>query len=807
MAKKVGEELLKEAGKKEASQIFSRLNSGKTALTARLTRLVPTRFLWVLPWLKENADLKETLEEIKGKGEETGEEAIAEEATPVASTSVRQGAKLLYPKYRCAVGNPLACEFPARSLQENPTAKSCINCGFPGLLPPETKIRGSRGSYQVQGHLHNRGMGRLYKGMQLSDRSPVVIKEYLLPERYFNPQETRERKELFARLAGIKLADGRVQDFRLIAPIEAIADPLEPRCYLVTPGDRGAAPSLANYMEEKGAPTTGDLWEILDRLLQSLESLHGQKYRQPSGLIQSGLAHGNLSLDTLLVVTHAEGLFAYLSDLLLWERIFDLPVSERRIASPEKDLKDLGQIAFYLLAGDRTLDPSLEENWPDDASAILKNFILDLIGLGTVRYDNAAVAREALFKLIPEKSKKKESLLPDEPETEEKKRKRRPLMFWLLGGIGVALLAMLIWLATRAIMPRTRQTADREPLPCCIKQVAGIPVGNFIYTGSQGGIWSYALQQENQIAKGKNLAGELYSRKPKFNLRYEPEPTEIEAIARVRSGEADFAIASLATLEESYPSSLYTELGYEEFAYDGLAVFVAFNYAKRTNSLTQGLNGQISLEQVRDLYLGKITNWQEIGGPNLPVKLFVPAENEALQIFEERVLKDVGAIAAFRKRLESSVEKIGAEESSFIELTPEITILPTFKTLSQVLRDFEENNIGAIGFGTLSKVFGQCSVYPLALAEGNKPAIAPLIQANNEPATPFIDLCNAKGSYAPNQEAFIKQRYPLAYSLGVAYLRDNRRPPAGKRFAAMLRTVEGQELLQKTGLIPIEPLK
>ena len=68
------------------------------------------------------------------------------------------------------------------------------------------------------------GMGRLYQGVQLADNQPVIVKEYLLPKRYFNHQESFQFKQAFENLGGLSLADGRVQNSRLISPVEAIAD-------------------------------------------------------------------------------------------------------------------------------------------------------------------------------------------------------------------------------------------------------------------------------------------------------------------------------------------------------------------------------------------------------------------------------------------------------------------------------------------------------------------------------------------------------------------------------------------------------
>jgi hypothetical protein len=93
-------------------------------------------------------------------------------------------------------------------------------------------------------------------------------------------------------------------------------------------------------------------------------------------------------------------------------------------------------------------------------------------------------------------------------------------------------------------------------------------------------------------------------------------------------------------------------------------------------------------------------------------------------------------------------------------------------------------------------------VYPLAIGESN--AVSPLLDREQKPITPRIDLCNEKGNYFPDYGGFINGRYPLAYPIAAIYPLDNRRVPVGERFAAMLSTEEGQRLLQKTGLIPLQ---
>jgi hypothetical protein len=234
-------------------------------------------------------------------------------------------------------------------------------------------------------------------------------------------------------------------------------------------------------------------------------------------------------------------------------------------------------------------------------------------------------------------------------------------------------------------------------------------------------------------------------------------------------------------------------------------VFVAFSSEQSDFSLPHYLKGQITFEQIRRLYTGKITNWQQLGGPDLPVRLYVPTSAEAVRIFEQRILQEEEVISEFRALLRSQ-SRSESNRISWFPSSPQIIQLPTLPTLRTVLQDFENEQVGAIGFGPLSQVFGQCSVYPLALGDGKNAPIQPLIQDSGQPINPATDLCNQKGGYFPDVRAFQTGAYPLAYPLAVIYRRDNRRPPIGRGFAEILKTQESQELLGKTGVVTFQGL-
>jgi hypothetical protein len=69
--------------------------------------------------------------------------------------------------------------------------------------------------------------------------------------------------------------------------------------------------------------------------------------------------------------------------------------------------------------------------------------------------------------------------------------------------------------------------------------------------------------------------------------------------------------------------------------------------------------------------------------------------------------------------------------------------------------------------------------------------------------TPITNLCHEKGSYRLKLDLLRTGQYPLAYPLAIVYAKDNDRPAIGPKFAELLKTREGQNLLSQTGLVTL----
>ncbi|MFN6461606.1 MAG: substrate-binding domain-containing protein [Nostoc sp. DedVER02] len=690
-----------------------------------------------------------------------------------------------YPEYPCSYNSPLSCDRPFQTAQQIKGAKFCLECGFPATLPQDAEIKGSQGTYKIGSFIGVRGLGRLYSGIQLKDKQPVIIKEYLLPNRSFNESETLKRKETFKRVGGISLADSRIQNFRLVETKEAIADEKGERCYLITQGIESSQ-TLGKYLIEKGAMTSPDVREVLNQGLQTLQFLHTQKLRFPSNQTQLGITHGNINLDsTLIKIENNQNFSIYFCDLATWENLFIPPIIPQPApARPDQDLESLGLLAFYLWVGRTTnfssnqpLDPRDNQQWPDTDSH-LKQFIYRLMGLETP-FENAEMARQALLQL-PKEDDGKSSVRSTASQVIEK---RLPLPLILIGILALLLIGggILYWVFGKKTDDHNQYILWSK-LVRNFSEVSNVPSGEFTYTGEKDSTWSYVLTQpvDNSrlgelLTRPKLDATATFNYKSVLSLNVNNPSKSIE---EVQTNKKDFAITSLE-------DNITDKLVKKPVAYDGLIVFVAFN--KRDSNLANALGGQINLEQLRQIYTGKITNWQQISPklPNLPVKPFAPTEPEAISKFQEIVLKNVPQ-----------------DEALF---AANVTKLDTTKTQNLIRSEtLEGRSTGIISFGIISKTSSQCTGYPLAIADGKKSAIQPLFQRRDRRSiNPSDDLCQHDDYYV---DVTTFQSYPLGYPVFVVYPKDTSRLPGGSTFAQMLTTRQGQCLLSKVGLVALQPM-
>jgi phosphate transport system substrate-binding protein len=89
--------------------------------------------------------------------------------------------------------------------------------------------------------------------------------------------------------------------------------------------------------------------------------------------------------------------------------------------------------------------------------------------------------------------------------------------------------------------------------------------------------------------------------------------------------------------------------------------------------------GELTIEQIRDIYTGKITNWKDLGGPDLGIVVITRDTNsgtyetfESLVMNKEKITEKaeyVGSNGAIRQRVQSTPAAIGYAGLGFVDKT------------------------------------------------------------------------------------------------------------------------------------------
>ena len=290
-------------------------------------------------------------------------------------------------------------------------------------------------------------------------------------------------------------------------------------------------------------------------------------------------------------------------------------------------------------------------------------------------------------------------------------------------------------------------------------------------------------------------------------------------LQELKIGNLDFALVQFV---DGQSELIFEDFDFEVVGFDAIAFLVAFSDTNRPGSFPQRLNGEISLNSIRKIFTGKqeqiSTAWQY----EPLVRAFDTADSN-LQGTNDQAREIQSVIADFKQLAFLSEQEYRQFESLLLRSNNQVSNIYEY-----LLAEFESQDPAdptiTISFDRFSNMFAQCSVYPLAIRQGNTLSSL-IIEANGDLITPETDLCD-KGRYWANSAAFPittqsgkqrldrEQAYPLATELAVIYPKCNvekteadRPCNAGQAFAQMLQTLEGQYLLQELELIPMVPIE
>ncbi len=286
-------------------------------------------------------------------------------------------------------------------------------------------------------------------------------------------------------------------------------------------------------------------------------------------------------------------------------------------------------------------------------------------------------------------------------------------------------------------------------------EVQNVPAGLFNYGGST--TWAPVRGAIDPI---------MQQAFPTYQLRYtDPIGTTASSgsgIDMLLKKQLSFSQSSRSLNPEEQQAAQQQGFSLKEIpvALEGLAIAV------NTNLPVDGL----TLTQLRDIYLGNLTNWNQVGGPDLPI---VPISRSS----------DGGTVEFF----------IG----TVLGGTPLPGSTTIANTTTEALR-LVDSTPGAIYYASAPEVVGQCTVKPIGLGRQSGQFVQPYAQPYVPP-----ENCPAQRNQI-NSAALRSGEYPLTRRLFVIIREDGTQDQqAGEAYANLLLTQQGQQLLSEAGFVAI----
>ncbi|WP_310489810.1 serine/threonine-protein kinase [Chamaesiphon sp. VAR_69_metabat_338] len=311
--------------------------------------------------------------------------------------------------------------------------------------------------------------------------------------------------------------------------------------------------------------------------------------------------------------------------------------------------------------------------------------------------------------------------------------------------------------------------------------IKDVPQGTFKFGGST--TWATTRQLQSSIDAA--IRG-VY---PQFDIEYtdakspdfksvkngkcDSKPGSNAGICWLLEGDLDFAQSSIALEKSTYKNDdrikTQQQLKQKAVAYDALSIVV--NPKLNLTGLT--------IDQLRDIYTGSITNWRQVGGPNLPIVAFARPESTG------------GTVSSFYDLVLKKKDKQQFRDDKW---QPQF-VGSTTEGLQKVSR-----NLGGIYYGAAKEVIiDSCNTKPLAIGKAADNLVKPYRDPLQSPAA-----CRSGQRNQLNTVAIKSQTYPLTRLIYVIIKTTNPgSKQAGEAYANLLKTQQGQQLLEKAGFVSI----
>ena len=287
--------------------------------------------------------------------------------------------------------------------------------------------------------------------------------------------------------------------------------------------------------------------------------------------------------------------------------------------------------------------------------------------------------------------------------------------------------------------------------------VANLPEGTFNYGGST--TWAPIRKEADSV---------LQSQCPRFILRYTQPPSgqpgSGTGIRMLIDNQLTFSQSSRSVKAEENAEAKQKGFSLKEIpvAIDGIAIAV-----------NQSLNiPGLTVAQLKDIYTGKITNWQQVGGPNLPITVYSRSKEAGgtAEFFVENVLnkENFGANVSYINTTTEAVRKVAASP-------------------------------GGIYYASAPEIVPQCTIKSIPVGRTSGQFVPPY----QEPFIPPSECPNKRNQL--NSQAFRSGDYAITRNLFVIVKQNNQTDQqAGEAYANWLLTPQGQELIEKAGFVKLK---
>jgi phosphate transport system substrate-binding protein len=337
--------------------------------------------------------------------------------------------------------------------------------------------------------------------------------------------------------------------------------------------------------------------------------------------------------------------------------------------------------------------------------------------------------------------------------------------------VGLLLTTIIGWAWWNNKTPQIITMTSGKATVGAFSQVQDVPTGTFKFGGST----TWATTRQANIAIDSIIKGAF----PEYNIEYidnnspsanirsistgkcDKKPGSNTGICWLIDGDLDFAQSSVPLAKSQYADvAAANHLTEEAIAYD--AVTIVVNRELNIPGLT--------VEQLRGIYTGKITNWSQVNGPDLPIIPFSLSESS-------------GTFSSFKD----------------LVLQPGDQMKATFVgTITEGIQRIKSGKSG-IYYGSAKEVIvDSCLTQPIPIGR-----TVNTFKPYQEPLQP-LSACLKGERNKINPEVIKNQTYPLTRKIYVVIKADGtNRQKAGEAYVKLLKTKQGQELLERAGFVRI----